>query len=152
MHEDTNETDGDGSGRTESGLNRRTVRRGSSALAGLAAAGVSIGGVAAGGDTEEGDIEALLEDLPNNWGRWGEDSEKDELGALNFLGSEEMFDGMIAAIQRGRNAMEGFTLQVPMTGFEAPEEASRTPSSPPGSSDGATTSTTSRTKSRRPGG
>ena len=124
MNENTDEPNGDGIERTGSRLKRRTVLRGTSALAGLAAAGVGIGGVAAQEDAPGGDIEALLEDLPDNWGRWGED---DELGALNFLGSEEMFDGMRAAMKRGRKCIDGFTLQVPMTGFEAPEEGIQDP-------------------------
>ncbi len=106
--------------RTNTELDRRTVLRGSGALAALATAGISIDGVRAQEDAPPvGDIEKLLADLPDNWGRWGEE---DELGALNFLGSEEMFDGMKAATKRGRKAVEGFTLQLPMTGFEAPGE------------------------------
>lgn len=62
-------------------------------------------------DPEE--YEALVEALPNNWGRWGDD---DELGAINVLGSEEMFEGMNAATKRGKKGIERFTLQVPMTG------------------------------------
>ena len=124
MDESTNDTEGDSSGRTESTLKRRTVLQGTGTLAGLAAAGVSIGDVAAQEDVPGGDIEELLADLPDNWGRWGED---DELGALNFLGSEEMFEGMKAATKRGRKSVESFTLQVPMTGFEAPEEGIQDP-------------------------
>jgi kynurenine formamidase len=49
---------------------------------------------------------ALLEGLPNNWGRWGED---DEVGALNYLDAAQVLRG-VAAIRSGRV----FTLQVPM--------------------------------------
>lgn len=49
---------------------------------------------------------ALLEGLPTNWGRWGED---DEVGALNYLDAAQVLRG-VAAIRTGRV----FTLQVPM--------------------------------------
>ena len=58
-------------------------------------------------------IENLLEDLPDNWGRWGEE---DERGALNLLGSEEAYDGLVAALSGGRSNLERFTLQLSMTG------------------------------------
>ncbi|MFC6765188.1 cyclase family protein [Natrinema soli] len=83
--------------------------RGCGAVASLAAAGLSIDTVAA----TDADLEEMFADLPSNWGRWGED---DELGALNFLGSEEAFEGMQAAIQRGPKSIERFTLQLPITG------------------------------------
>ena len=40
----------------------------------------------------------LLKDAPNNWGRWGAD---DEIGALNFLTSEEVLRGA-RAIRSGK--------------------------------------------------
>jgi hypothetical protein len=48
----------------------------------------------------------LLEGFPRNWGRWGPD---DEVGALNFLGPEEV----VAAAKLIRTG-KVFTLQVPM--------------------------------------
>jgi hypothetical protein len=94
-----------------SSVDRRNFMRGCGAVAAIAAAGLSADSVAA---TEEtADLSTLLGDLPDNWGRWGED---DELGALNFLGSEEAFAGMRAAMQRGPTGIERFTLQTPMTG------------------------------------
>lgn len=48
-----------------------------------------------------------------NWGRWGAD---DELGAINLLGSEEMFEGLNAATRRGKKRVGRFTLQTPITG------------------------------------
>jgi kynurenine formamidase len=120
MSDDNLDTDGGDSSTNSPELDRRTLLRSSGALAALATAGVSINGVQAQGDTPPvGDIEELLGDLPDNWGRWGED---DELGALNLLGSEELFDGMKAATKRGRKGVESYTLQLPMTGYEAPEE------------------------------
>ena len=58
-------------------------------------------------------VEELLADAPDNWGRWGAE---DELGALNLLGSEEAYDGAIAAISRGRGGIQRFTLQLSQTG------------------------------------
>lgn len=63
---------------------------------------------------EADDWQALLDGLPKNWDRWGPD---DELGAINFLGSEEMFEGMNAAMKCGKTGIERFTLQVPVTGI-----------------------------------
>lgn len=93
----------------ESSVDRRKFMRGCGAAAAMAVAGLGADSVAA----MEADLNALLDDLPNNWGRWGKD---DELGALNFLGSEEAFAGMRAAMQRGPTGIERFTLQTPMTG------------------------------------
>ena len=108
----------------ESTYSRRRVLQGSSALAVMAATGMSINSAVAEEAAPEGDIEELLADLPDNWGRWGED---DELGALNLLGSEQMFEGMKAVQRGGKKNLERFTLQVPMTGFEAPEEGIQDP-------------------------
>jgi len=77
---------------------RRRFVQGCGASIAFAAAGTSLGTVAA---QEGSDVEALLADLPDKWGRWGEE---DELGALNLLGSEEMFAGMRAATKRGGEA------------------------------------------------
>lgn len=48
----------------------------------------------------------LLRDFPKNWGRWGDD---DEVGALNYLGPQNVLDA-VALIRSGKV----FTLQVPM--------------------------------------
>lgn len=94
---------------SDTGTDRRNFVRGCGAVAAVAAAGLSVDSVAA----MESRLDALLADLPDNWGRWGED---DELGALNLLGSEEAFAGMQAAMKRGPTGIERFTLQLPMTG------------------------------------
>ncbi len=88
---------------------RRNFMRGCGAAAALAVAGLSAGTVAG----ESADIEELLADLPTNWGEWGDD---DEIGALNYLGSEEMFRGARAMTRRGSKGIERITLQLPMTG------------------------------------
>lgn len=86
----------------------------------LALASSGIGTAAAEHDEEDEedddfeDIGTLLEGMPDNWGRWGDD---DGLGVLNVLGSEEMFEGMKAAMKRGEKRVQRFTLQAPMTGF-----------------------------------
>lgn len=90
---------------------RRRFMQGCGATLALAAGGLSVDTVAA--QTNASPVGQLLEPLPDNWGRWGED---DELGAINFLGSAEMADGMVAAMKRGRNGIARFTLQTPMTG------------------------------------
>ncbi|QSW99657.1 cyclase family protein [Haloterrigena alkaliphila] len=94
---------------SDAGIDRRNFVRGCGAAAAIAAAGLSVDSVAA----MESNLDALLADLPDNWGRWGED---DELGALNLLGSEEAYAGMEAAMKRGPKGIERFTLQTPMTG------------------------------------
>lgn len=101
--------------RTESlTLDRRTFVQGAAAVA--AVTGLSQSALAEnGGPAFAGadDWEALMDGLPKNWNRWGSD---DELGAINMLGSEEMFEGMKAATKRGKMGVERFTLQTPMTG------------------------------------
>lgn len=52
------------------------------------------------------DVKKLLEDLPKNWGKWGEN---DEVGALNYLGPAEILSG-VGQIKQGKT----FTLQIPM--------------------------------------
>jgi len=54
------------------------------------------------------DLATILEDTPSNWGRWGDD---DELGALNYLTSDETLRG-IDAVESG----ESFTLGLPVFG------------------------------------
>lgn len=51
-------------------------------------------------------LAALLKDSPKNWGRWGDD---DEVGGLNYLGTDEALAG-VRAIRQGK----AFTLQAPM--------------------------------------
>lgn len=80
--------------------------RGCGAVAALAAAGMSEPAAA-----KEGDVATLLDKLPNNWGRWGED---DELGTLNLLGSEQARIGMKTAM--GGEGIETFPLQQSITG------------------------------------
>ena len=58
-------------------------------------------------------VATLLEGLPDNWGRWGAD---DERGTLNLLGSAEAAAGMRAALAAGDDAIERFTLGLPLTG------------------------------------
>lgn len=58
------------------------------------------------------DIAALLDDLPDNWGRWGPE---DERGTLNLLGGAEMAAGMRAALADD-DKIERFTLGLPLTG------------------------------------
>lgn len=48
-----------------------------------------------------------------NWGRWGPD---DELGAINYLGSNEMRVGLAAAHRDGEAHIDRYALQTPMTG------------------------------------
>jgi kynurenine formamidase len=50
--------------------------------------------------------ELLGDDTPKNWGKWGND---DEVGALNYLTSNEVING-IQCVRSG----EVFTLQIPM--------------------------------------
>lgn len=51
----------------------------------------------------------LLKDSPKNWGRWGAD---DEVGALNFLTSEEVLRG-VKAVKQGRVFMLGVPVARP---------------------------------------
>ncbi|MEF8908041.1 MAG: hypothetical protein V5A13_09285, partial [Haloarculaceae archaeon] len=94
-------------------IGRRRFVGGVGALAALAAAGVGTAGAQEDGGPGLTPAGQLLKDLPDNWGRWGED---DELGAINELDSEAMFRGMQAVRRGGRKNIERFTLQTPMTG------------------------------------
>ncbi|WP_416840835.1 cyclase family protein [Haloferax sp. DFSO52] len=96
-----------------SGIDRRGFLRGCGAVFALAAASTP---TVAAAEPESGDLHSLLDGLPTNWGRWGDD---DERGALNFLGSRESFDGLQAAISGGSKHVERFTLQLSVTGDEA---------------------------------
>jgi len=51
----------------------------------------------------------LLKDSPKNWGRWGAD---DEVGALNFLTSEEVLRG-VKAVKQGKVFMLGVPVARP---------------------------------------
>jgi len=41
--------------------------------------------------TEVPTMDEVLRDAPKNWGKWGE---QDEVGALNYLTTEEVFRGV----------------------------------------------------------
>ncbi|QLD90823.1 cyclase family protein [Natronomonas salina] len=115
------------------GIDRRGFVRGCGAAMALSAAGIGPASFTASAqaETNYGDVGELLNDAPDNWGRWGDD---DELGALNLLGSEQAFDGMKAAMRGGRRGIQTFTLQVPLTGeiiFD-PAEAEPDPTSETG--------------------
>jgi len=99
---------------TTTGTDRRGFMAGCGASLAFALAG---GGVATAVAQEDGDggprpIIDLLEVMPDNWGEWGDD---DELGSLNYLGSEQMVAGMEAVTSYG-GEVDSFTLQDPMTG------------------------------------
>ncbi|MFT4881831.1 MAG: kynurenine formamidase [Salinirussus sp.] len=109
MTEETTRTETD---ETDSSVQRRRFLQGMGVTAAAAAVGLGPGTAAA----QEADLSPagrLLADMPDNWGRWGEE---DELGMLNELGSEEMFRGMEAVMEGGPENIERFTLQTPMTG------------------------------------
>ncbi len=93
-------------------VNRRGFLHGCGAVFALAAASLP----AAADSPQPANLNTLLADLPTNWGRWGDD---DELGALNLLGSEQAFEGMQAAMQRGKKRIERFSLQLSVTGDAA---------------------------------
>jgi hypothetical protein len=92
------------------GVGRRGFVRGCGAALAFAAVGTSLETVAA---SEGADVAELLDGLPSNWGRWGED---DELGALNLLDGEAAYRGMLTTVRGGPDRLERFTLQLPMTG------------------------------------
>lgn len=101
-------------------VNRRDFVRAWGVAGALAATGVGTGSVAAQSDPEVNDIwTGVLSRLPDNWGKWGED---DEVGALNYLGSEEAAAGLHAAMRRGPN-IEVFPLQLPYTGGVISEDS-----------------------------
>ncbi|WP_182949424.1 cyclase family protein [Gluconacetobacter takamatsuzukensis] len=55
------------------------------------------------------DLGRLLEQLPKNWGRWGEN---DEVGSLNFLTAEEVLRG-VASVRQGRPFTLGVRIAAP---------------------------------------
>lgn len=76
--------------------------------AALAAAGLFGAGLSTPAIAQEGSpIARFLDESPKNWGKWGSD---DEVGALNYLDSEQVLRGVQAATQG-----KVFTLQIPMT-------------------------------------
>lgn len=109
----TREKSDKGDATDEANLSRRAFAGGCGATLAFALAGTTPAAVAGQTESSEPPVAALLEDLPDNWGRWGDE---DELGALNLLGSEEAFAGMRAATNRGKKGIERFTLQLSMTG------------------------------------
>ena len=72
-----------------------------------------------GGEPDPAHVATLLDGLPDNWGRWGDD---DERGTLNLLGSAEAAAGMRAALANGDDEIERFTLGLPLTGESIPED------------------------------
>jgi hypothetical protein len=56
--------------------------------------------------TTGAEVADILRDAPKNWGRWGPE---DEVGALNFLGPQQVLSA-VASVKSGKQ----FTLQVPM--------------------------------------
>lgn len=93
-----------------------------SALATAMVAGfglVAAGTATAADDGEQSLMERLQADAPSNWGQWGED---DEVGALNYLDSEQVLRGT-QAVRSGKT----FTLQIPMTHGSGPVFPGRVP-------------------------
>lgn len=78
-----------------------------------AGCGAELAFAADGGVSETPNVATILEGLPDNWGRWGDD---DERGTLNLLGGAEAAAGMRAALAGGDDAVERFTLGLPLTG------------------------------------
>ena len=91
---------------------RRGFMAGCGATLALALAGEGIGTATA---TQDGPqpIGPLLNDMPDNWGRFGDD---DELGAINFLGGQEIVAGMETVTNYDPESAARFTLQDPITG------------------------------------
>ena len=56
--------------------------------------------------TKPANFKEMLKDSPKNWGRWGAN---DELGALNFLTSDEVLRG-VKAVKQGKT----FTIGIPL--------------------------------------
>lgn len=115
MDRDDTPTDSDGT----LPLSRRGFVRAWGVAGALSAAGV---GIPTAGAHEASELNHIwtdvLAELPDNWGTWGDD---DEVGALNYLGSEEAFAGMRAAVSHG-NQLDVFSLQLPYTGRVVSEE------------------------------
>lgn len=73
-----------------------------------------------GGYPDESDaatVADLLDEHPDNWGRWGDD---DQRGTLNLLGGDEATAGMRTVLDGPGETIERFTLQLPITGAPLP--------------------------------
>ena len=95
------------------GTNRRGFMAGCGATLAFAIAGGGVGSVTAAQNGPR-PIGPLLDDMPDNWGRWGDD---DELGAINYLGGSQIATGMEAVTRYDPESAMRFTLQDPITGF-----------------------------------
>ena len=97
------------------GTSRRGFMTGCGATLAFAIAGGEFG-TATAAATQNGPqpIGPLLNDMPDNWGRWGDD---DELGAINHLGGAEVAAGMVAVTNYDPESAARFTLQDPITGY-----------------------------------
>lgn len=92
---------------------------------------VAVGLVLSGGlPAQETAVERLQEGAPSTWGKWGAD---DQVGALNYLDSQQVLRGA-AAIETG----EVFSLQIPMTHNFGPVFPGRIPVQHYMSQDGGT--------------
>jgi len=60
-------------------------------------------------NTKQTTLHELLADAPSNWGRWGPD---DELGALNFLTSQEVLRG-VQSVKQGKVITLGMAVGTP---------------------------------------
>lgn len=96
-------------------INRREFVRAWSIAGALAVSGVTMPTVA--GDESDDDLNEIwtnvLAELPDNWGKWGDD---DELGTLNYLDSEQAFRGLQTVLRGGSTRIETFSLQLSYTG------------------------------------
>ena len=92
-------------------------RRGFMGTCGSLGALVALGGLPAVAAQPDDAIDEIwtnvLDQLPDNWGKWGDD---DELGAHNYLGSEEAFAGLQTAMRGGETGLSVFPLQLSYTG------------------------------------
>ena len=97
------------------GTSRRGFMTGCGAMLAFTIAGGEFSTVTAAA-TQNGPrpIGPLLDDMPDNWGRWGDD---DELGAINYLGGAEAAAGMMAVTDYDPESAARFTLQDPITGY-----------------------------------
>lgn len=80
----------------------------------FALAAASVPAIAAD-SPQPGNLSTLLDDLPKNWGRWGDE---DELGVLNLLGVSRP-SRVLTAMQRDKNRTEQFPLQLSITSDES---------------------------------
>lgn len=101
-------------------FSRRDFVRTYGVASALAVSGATLPAVALGEQGNEAELDELsriwtdvLAELPNNWGKWGDD---DEIGAHNYLGSAEAFDGLSAALQGGSSGIEVFPIQLSYSG------------------------------------